>query len=1410
MKKFVVGLVASALVFGGIGIAFFNSIKEAHQDEKDWGGLKAVPFSDRYSSTDYSSEPVYSTARPFSFNNMNIGTSWNNYRGETLNGDPVVVAVIDSGADIYHEDFLKPEAKNVTITSSNIANYSLLNPKSCYIHDPSEGSYTSSVVTDVGIQYAHDTDTYDSDYDEYYSHGTASASCIGAAVNGVGSLGIAPNVSLMIIRIDFWFTSLDVAVRYAADNGAKVINMSLGAYAETFNDGYGDKQSGSSSTATALSSAISYAHNKDVVVVAAAGNEKTDHYSYPACNDGVIGVGALARQSSTSKADFSNYNKSTDTATGNHNVDVSAPGYVYTANVNESADYKTSGDLKDNYYYETQGTSFACPLTAGAVALARAKWPEMTHTEIEQKLFDSCYDIGTTGWDKNFGYGRVDVTKLLTENTLESISLSPSERNLSIGDTLQLEVNYEPASASNKTVMFLSEDESVATVDEDTGLVTAFGNGVTRIGCLPDETGVDEAYMTVNVGESNWTEEGEVHSCTWEKVTSTSGMVSGKEYIFGNYSAGKVSGRLGSGSYLPALSATFDSATSISELPDEYESFIYNGTTSSFTLTQTSNGELLGYSGTSLSSSGSTTWSNFTISSGDCSFKGGSNYFSYNSSSPRWKTYGSSQGTFEIYVKTESSSGSGTVTGISLNKSSTTLTAGNNETLVATVTGTGNYDSTVTWTTSNSSVATVNNGVVTALAAGTATITASAGGYQATCTVTVNAANVAVTSVSLSQSSASLQVGNTLTLTATVSPSNATNKNVTWTSSNTSVATVSSSGVVTAVAAGTSTITVRTVDGNKTATCTVTVTSSTLIPSGDAMEIVFKTGSGDGTEMSTSTLKSNFVSEGASYISSISSTSKAYAAGSDGLKLGTSSVAGSLNLVLSSEVAATTIVVNAKLYNSGKAATLNVNGAGAQSLTASFADYTYNINGSITSLSLNSSKYVWVSGVTINSEDTEGKIVQSLSVSYTGGDVYVGKQLDTSKVSVTASFTDSSNFQDEVLSSDKYSLTGFDSSSVKVSTVTVTYTGNLETYNNQTITTSFNVSIVEDSVSSISASCNKTFYVGESIAKSDISVTATHLSGDTEPVTNFTFSEDGYQFTYADAPSGGSNGNKVFNISYQGKNTTVTVYVSRSAYVAPSSSSLTLTGTQAKNAGITGTGASGIADYVGEHAITINGVKCEAHNVYVYTTNNINYISMGQTTGDIYNVEPLSKPIDTLTIDHRSGARTDEKIYISTDGSNWVTYSTATAQSGDYRYFKIAYESSSSTYSNFNNINFSLRGVDNALNVANYIMYEDTANQCLTKLNDVLLKLNNMSNEEKETFHTSNDYVIATARERLEAWARHEGKTLSLEDNMFVINTNRPSMYQTYAYLDAIIFVSIISIGGFALFTLLNKKRKEQ
>ena len=173
------------------------------------------------------------------------------------------------------------------------------------------------------------------------------------------------------------------------------------------------------------------------------------------------------------------------------------------------------------------------------------------------------------------------------------------------------------------------------------------------------------------------------------------------------------------------------------------------------------------------------------------------------------------------------------VTGVTLDKTTISLEAGQTAQLTATVQP-GNADNqAVTWSSSDNNVVSVDaTGKITANTKGSATITVTTadGGKTATCTVTVTepAAPVAVTGVTLNKNNTTIYTGRTETLTATIQPADATNKAVTWTSDNTGVATVNN-GVVTGVSVGSATITAKTADGGFTATCTVTVEEAPIV-----------------------------------------------------------------------------------------------------------------------------------------------------------------------------------------------------------------------------------------------------------------------------------------------------------------------------------------------------------------------------------------------------------------------------------------------------------------------------------------------------------------------------------------------------------------------------------------------------
>lgn len=168
------------------------------------------------------------------------------------------------------------------------------------------------------------------------------------------------------------------------------------------------------------------------------------------------------------------------------------------------------------------------------------------------------------------------------------------------------------------------------------------------------------------------------------------------------------------------------------------------------------------------------------------------------------------------------------VESVALDKKDAVLKIGGTTALKAAVTPENATNKNVGWSSSDEKIATVKDGVITAVAEGKAaiTVTTEDGGKTAVCNVTVSGEKpevIPVTGVSLDKGEAALKVGETAALAAMVAPENATNKNVNWSSSDEKIATVKG-GVITAVSEGKATIIVTTEDGSKTAECIVTVT----------------------------------------------------------------------------------------------------------------------------------------------------------------------------------------------------------------------------------------------------------------------------------------------------------------------------------------------------------------------------------------------------------------------------------------------------------------------------------------------------------------------------------------------------------------------------------------------------------
>lgn len=350
-------------------------------------------------------DTYYGTQKTRSLNNVgNIESVWNDeYKGQDIR-----LAIIDTGIDYLHEDFYdNPNDFTTCHISSDSAYFERngLNIVSTVV-----GPRTSMVQDSYNV-LLHDWAQIDGQY-KYDSHGTSVAGTAAAAMNGQGTIGIAPDAEIIAIKTDMNLASIRAAINYCVELGdIDVINMSLGAYAETWWDSHGDKHTGNSDVATYFQDAINYAHEAGIIVVAAAGNDATDYDTYPAANEHVIGVGSLAMNSGTTPATFTNFNGNSDKASDNHNVDVVAPGYVYAPDMKGTQNSPTH-----NGYSDVDGTSFSAPIVAGAACLYKSMYPLATPDEFEGYLFETCIDIGKKGWDNSSGYGAIDIGALMNAN----------------------------------------------------------------------------------------------------------------------------------------------------------------------------------------------------------------------------------------------------------------------------------------------------------------------------------------------------------------------------------------------------------------------------------------------------------------------------------------------------------------------------------------------------------------------------------------------------------------------------------------------------------------------------------------------------------------------------------------------------------------------------------------------------------------------------------------------------------------------------------------------------------------------------------------------------------------------------------------------------------------------------------
>ena len=287
-----------------------------------------------------------------SHNTLSIFNAWDKATAR----DDIIVAVLDTGVSRNHEDL-----KNVNI----LAGY-------------------DAVARKAGV------------YEDSDGHGTGVTGIIAAtANNNLGIAGVAYGVTILPVKVSssgttIYSSDLVRGIRFAADAGAKIINMSIGGYSSSF----------------AEQEAVNYAISKGCILISAAGNGGMSEYAtqkcYPASYDGVISVASCNDNGEHSA--FSQYNDK---------VDITATG--------ENITMPIMGENGESVYRTDSGTSYACAFVSGIAALAVSHVGD--NVRFENAEFNSLLaDLGENQRDDKFGYGIINAETVITLSEMPIIT----------------------------------------------------------------------------------------------------------------------------------------------------------------------------------------------------------------------------------------------------------------------------------------------------------------------------------------------------------------------------------------------------------------------------------------------------------------------------------------------------------------------------------------------------------------------------------------------------------------------------------------------------------------------------------------------------------------------------------------------------------------------------------------------------------------------------------------------------------------------------------------------------------------------------------------------------------------------------------------------------------------------------
>jgi serine protease len=333
-------------------------------------------------------------------------------------------------------------------------------------------------------------------------HGTHVTGTIAQRTNNsIGVAGVAYNCDIMPVKVLDENGSGDIqklidGIYFATNNSAKVISMSLG-----FPSGY--------YPGPALDAALDYAYNNGVTIVAAAGNDNARVVSYPAAYEKCIAVGATRYDGK--RAYYSNYGAALDVMAPGGDMTVDQNGDGYGDGILQNTFNTTTKDPADFDYWFFQGTSMATPHVSGVAALLiseGANGPDAVRAAIQ----NTATDLGTSGWDKYYGYGLVNA-----KAALDSIQSQPTVNSPPVAEaggpytgTIGTAVTFNGSASSDSDGSIVSYDWTFG--DGSTGSVEVLEhiystNGTYTVTLTVTDDGgatdTDEATVTIGTATND-------------------------------------------------------------------------------------------------------------------------------------------------------------------------------------------------------------------------------------------------------------------------------------------------------------------------------------------------------------------------------------------------------------------------------------------------------------------------------------------------------------------------------------------------------------------------------------------------------------------------------------------------------------------------------------------------------------------------------------------------------------------------------------------------------------------------------------------------------------------------------------------------------------------------------------------